>query len=308
MAAIEVMRLSKQFGRTVALNELSFQVEAGAVYALVGANGAGKTTLIKVLMNIAHATGGKAMVLGQNSDGLSGKSFCEIGYVSENQEMADWTTVGGMLDYFRAFYPTWDKELERKLVRQFDLPLKRKLKQLSRGMRMKAAFVSSLAYRPKLVMLDEPLSGLDPFVRDELVACLKEQAGEATVFLSSHDLSEIESFASHVGFLDSGRMLFSESMVSLMGRFREVTVVVEEGASIPSAAGWLNVARVGGEMRFVHSAFESEVSEAEVRAAIPTAGEIRFAPMPLRSIFLAISRNSRADRMREEDAREGTAA
>jgi ABC-2 type transport system ATP-binding protein len=113
-------------------------------------------------------------------------------------------TVGGLLDYMRPFYPTWDRALEQQLVRQFDLPLGRKLKHLSRGMRMKAAFASSLAYRPPLIVLDEPFTGLDPLVRDELIEGLLERAPETTIFLSSHDLAEIESFASHVGYLEAG--------------------------------------------------------------------------------------------------------
>src|SRR5436305_10477684 len=120
-----------------------------------------------------------------------------------------------MLAYYQNFYPRWDRSLEQQLVRQFDLPLNRKLKHLSRGMRMKAAFASSLAYRPELIVLDEPFSGLDPLVRDELIEGLIERAPETTIFLSSHDLAEIESFSTHVGFLEQGRLLFSEELAML---------------------------------------------------------------------------------------------
>ena len=132
--------LSRKFGSTVAIDHVDLAVPQGAIYTLVGANGAGKTTMIKVLMNIFRPTSGSAQVLGKNSLLLPGKDFNQIGYVSENQEMLDWMTFGAMLEYFRPFYPTWDRDLERSLVRQFDLPLDRKLRHLSRGMRMKAAF------------------------------------------------------------------------------------------------------------------------------------------------------------------------
>ncbi len=294
---LAVEGLSKRFGGTLALDRVSFAVPEGAVFALVGANGAGKTTLIRILMNIVRPTEGRALVLGRNSEGLSGTGFCDVGYVSENQDLADWTTVGGMLDYFRPFYPQWDRELEGRLVRQFDLPLKRKLKHLSRGMRMKAAFVSSLAYRPKLLVLDEPLSGLDPFVRDELIESLREQAAGTTVFLSSHDLAEIESFASHVGFLEDGRMLFSEPLGALMGRFREATV---EGGlrpeKIPEA--WLNFEAFEGGFRWVHSEFGGESSVDEAWEVFGDA-EVAFRPMPLRSIFLAMAKAGRGKRRAE---------
>jgi ABC-2 type transport system ATP-binding protein len=227
--------LSKRFGRTVALNGVDLAVPQGAIYALVGANGAGKTTLIKLLMKILRPSAGRAQVLGIDVHRLAGQAFQRIGYVSENQELPEGMTVGGMLDYFRAFYPTWDRTLEQQLVRQFDLPLQRKLKHLSRGMRMKAAFASSLAYRPPLIVLDEPFTGLDPLVRDELIEGLIERAPETTIFLSSHDLAEIETFSSHVGYLEQGRLLFSEEMTVLAGRFREVTVTLAAPAPLPAS-------------------------------------------------------------------------
>ena len=170
--------LNKQFGKTVAVDSIGLSVPEGSIYALVGANGAGKTTLIKLLMNILRPDSGSAHVLGIASRDLTGAAFNRIGYVSENQELPDGMTVGGMLSYFQLFYPTWDRALEQQLVRQFDLPLNCKLKQLSRGMKMKASFASSLAYRPSLIVLDEPFSGLNPLARDELIEGLIERAGD----------------------------------------------------------------------------------------------------------------------------------
>jgi ABC-2 type transport system ATP-binding protein len=116
------------------------------------------------------------------------------------------------------FYPSWDRDLENELVKQFQLPLDRKLGKLSRGMRMKAALASSLAYRPKLIVLDEPFGGLDPLVRDELIEGLVERAPESTIFVSSHDLAEIENLASHVGYLEQGRLRLSEEMTTPRSR------------------------------------------------------------------------------------------
>src|SRR5206468_10748038 len=133
-----------------------------------------------------------------------------IGYVSENQRLPGWMTVSELLAYCRPFYPSWDESLCRQLIADFDLPLGAKIRRLSRGMRVKVALVSSLAYRPRLLVLDEPFSGLDPLVRDELIEGLVESAEQTTILISSHDLTEIESFASHVGYLDHGRLQFSD--------------------------------------------------------------------------------------------------
>jgi ABC-2 type transport system ATP-binding protein len=292
---IQTAGLIRRFGKTLAVNGISMAVPEGSIFALVGANGAGKTTLIKLLMNILRPDAGTSTVLGMDSRNLAGKAFERIGYVSENQELPEGMTVGGMLSYFRDFYPTWDRALEQQLIRQFDLPLERKIKHLSRGMKMKAAFASSLAYRPQLIVLDEPFSGLDPLVRDELIEGLLERAPETTIFLSSHDLAEIESFSSHVGYLENGRLLFSEEMAVLNQRFREVTVTLESPAPLPAnlPAAWLQPQTTDCVVRFVHSDFNPQSSQRELAERFPSARNIEFDPMSLRSIFLAIAKSGR---------------
>jgi ABC-2 type transport system ATP-binding protein len=292
---IRTQSLSKRFGHTVAVDGLDLTVPEGAIFALVGPNGAGKTTIIKLLMNILRPSAGSAYVLGVESRRLAGKAFTRIGYVSENQELPEGMTVGTMLDYFRPFYPSWDRDLEVQLIRQFELPLKPKLKQLSRGMKMKAAFVSSLAYRPPLIVLDEPFTGLDPLVRDELIEGLIERAPETTIFLSSHDLAEIESFSSHVGYLEQGRLLFSEETAILTGRFREVTITLGSPSPLPPnvPATWLQSQTADCVVRFVHSGFKEQESQREVAERFPLARDICFDSMSLRSIFVAIAKAGR---------------
>jgi ABC-2 type transport system ATP-binding protein len=291
---IATQGLTKRFGKTEALSGVGLEVPEGAIYALVGANGAGKTTLIKLLMNILRPTEGSARVLGMDSQRLRGRDLNRIGYVSENQEFPEWMTVTGMLEFLRPFYPTWDRALEGQLVRQFDLPLDRKLKHLSRGQRMKAAMASALAFRPALLVLDEPFAGLDPLVRDELMEGLLDRSPETTIFLSSHDLAEIESFSSHVGFLEQGRLLFSEEMGVLSERFREVTVTLEgerpDARNLPPS--WLQYEATDSVVRFVESACTVETT-AELRKRFPGARSIAMEAMPLRAIFLAIAKSRR---------------
>jgi len=292
---IQTEGLTKRFGRVRALEGLNLSVPQGAMHALVGPNGAGKTTLIKILMNIFRATGGSASVLGVDSKRVSGKAFTSIGYVSENQQLPNWMRVGAFLKYMRPFYPTWDLQLEAQLIQMFELPVDRKLKHLSRGMRMKTALASALAFRPKLIVLDEPFSGLDPVVRDELGKALLDQAADSTIFVSSHDLAEIEGFATHVAFLDSGRLQLSEDMASLAQRFREVEVKLDAPTAIPRdlPASWLQITASDSAVRFVESAFHQGSTPAEIARCFGPVQNATYAPMTLRAIFLAIAKSVR---------------
>jgi ABC-2 type transport system ATP-binding protein len=292
---IQTHALTKRFGSVRALDGLDLSVGDGAVHALVGPNGAGKTTLIKILMNIFRASSGTASVLGLDSRKISGKAFASIGYVSENQQLPGWMRVGAFLAYLRPFYPTWDTALEEQLVRKFDLPAGRKLKHLSRGMRMKVALASALAFRPKLIVLDEPFSGLDPMVRDELGTALLERSADSAIFLSSHDLAEIEGFATHLSYLEAGHLRLSEQMSSLTARFREIELTVDGQAAIPTdlPGTWTQVTAAGQTVRFVESSFDQEATEAAVARHFGPGQNMRIAPMSLRAIFLALAKAGR---------------
>jgi ABC-2 type transport system ATP-binding protein len=247
-------------------------------------------------MNILKPTDGQAAVFGVDSRRLGPDDFTNIGYVSENQEMPDWMTVGYFLRYLKPFYPSWDDSRAADLIGQFNLPQDRKLKDLSRGMRMKASLVSSLAYRPRLLVLDEPFSGLDPLVRDDVVQGLIESAEETTILISSHDLAEIESFASHIAYLDGGRLQFSEEMTSLTARFREVEVLVETPAKIPAErewpATWLRPEHTSAVVRFVETHFDAERTTSEIRRLFGSVLQISVNPMPLRAIFVTLARSA----------------
>ena len=181
---IEFENVEKRFKKTTAVDGLNLVVPEGRILALLGPNGAGKTTTIKTMLNLYQPDGGSVRVMGEDSRRLKPEHFQSIGYVSENQQMPEWMTVGGFLEYCRPMYPTWDAAFCERLREQFALPLGKKLKSLSRGMRMKASLLSSLVYRPKLVVLDEPFTGLDPLVRDEFIRGMLELTEEEgwTVF------------------------------------------------------------------------------------------------------------------------------
>jgi ABC-2 type transport system ATP-binding protein len=220
-------------------------------------------------------------------------------------------TVKQFLDYLAPFYPNWDL---RDLVTRLDLPLDRKLKHLSRGMLMKAALASVLAFSPQLIVMDEPFSGLDPLVRDELIEALvaHTRATNATVLISSHDLAEIEAFATHIGFIHQGTFLFNEELSTLSARFREVTVTFAPTIAPSPVEGqpamitpptivfpanhppsWLLIENLGSAVRFTHTQADTENIQAQVAAAFPAATAVQVLPMNLRSIFLALAKSGR---------------
>jgi ABC-2 type transport system ATP-binding protein len=292
---IQAVDLWKKFGRHDALRGLSFTVPPGSAYALIGANGAGKTTTIKILMNIIEPTQGTATIIGVDSQRIALAELRRIGYVSENQDMPERLTVSEYLAYLRPFYPKWDRDLEASILRQLRLPPERQIGHLSHGMRMKMSLACALPFRPELLILDEPFSGLDPLVRDEFMEQLLREAGEMTVLISSHELSEIDGVATHVAFLDEGKLLFEESMTDLTGRFREVHITTECAAQPPGLmpAHWLNVRTAGNVLSYVDTRFDDEGLDERLDSLVGGVRRIDAQPMGLRSIFTTLARAAR---------------
>lgn len=294
---LETENLTKRFWRHEAVHGVSLSVPEGAIYALIGANGAGKTTTLRMLVNILAPDCGSARVLGIDSRRLKPEDRLHIGYVAENQKLPDRLTVAQYCEYLRALYPNWDRSLEQQLLEQFELPPKRLLGKLSHGMRMKAMLVGALAFRPKVLILDEPLSGLDPLVRDEVMSGVLARADETTILLSSHELAEIESCSTHVAFMARGRLMFQEPIEALSARFREVTVRMGQDTSakgLPEA--WLNPQVEGSTLRFIETAFvdESRLQE-KVQAHFGAVHHLEAMPLSLRDISKALIRATRQE-------------
>jgi ABC-2 type transport system ATP-binding protein len=226
--SIATHALTRKYGSHTALEDVTLSVEPGSVYALVGPNGAGKTTLIQLIMNLQAATSGTAEVLGVPSRQIRGAALNRIGYVSESQEIPDWMTIEIFLNYLRPFYPTWDRALEKQLLADFGLPLDRKLKHLSRGMRMKAAFIGALSYRPALLVLDEPFSGLDPVNAEVILAALRAlQRAGTTLILSSHHMWQIEDLCERFCIIAQGEVRAAGTLAELRAAWSTRVVEVE---------------------------------------------------------------------------------
>lgn len=283
---IETTALHKRFGKFEAIEDLGLRVPEGSVFALVGPNGAGKTTTIRLLMNILRPDSGRIEVLGTASQALTCEDFQRIGYVSESQKLPGNLSIAQYFDYLRSLYRAWDEGLETQLREQFELPPTRRIRHLSHGMRMKALLVGALAFRPELLVLDEPLSGLDTLMRDEMVNGLLQQAEGTTILISSHELAEIEHFTTHVAFMQNGRLLLQEAIETLQGRFREVTVTLSAIRELPAPcpASWLLPELSGHRLKFVTSAYEDDQRLHEELTRMFGAVKVSAEPLALRSI------------------------
>lgn len=289
---IKTNQLTKTFRRKDAVKNLSLEVPEGSIYAFLGPNGAGKTTTIKLLMNLVPQSSGTAEILGVPSRKLGPEQLQQIGYVSENQEYPEWMTVDQLINYCKPMYPTWDDAFCSRLMQQLDLPEKVKLKEMSRGMKVKAMLLTSLAYRPKLLILDEPFSGLDPLVRDEFIRGILEltESEGWTLFISSHDIEEVERLADWVGFIDQGTLQLSEERELLQERFRRVQVALPEGSRVPNTlpSEWLNPEQSGHAFRYIESRYGPD-AENRFRTTFPTAESYDPESLSLREIYLALA-------------------
>jgi ABC-2 type transport system ATP-binding protein len=280
--AIETRDLVKRYGSIAAVDGLSLSVPRGAVYALVGRNGSGKTTTIRMLLDLSLPDAGTARVLGMDCHVERVKVLERVGYVSDRPLLGGWT--GEQLVRFnRGFYSRWSDELVARYVRVFDIPMKQKFRNLSRGNQTKMWLMLALAQQPDVLVLDEPTAGLDPVVTDQLLRVLVEDVASEgrTVFLSSHHLSEIERIADWVGMIDKGKLLLEAPMEDLRARFRRIQVAGVAEMAMPVAA--MRVRRSGASTEYVVRDGAEEFVDALERGG---ATVIQSSPMNLSEIFL----------------------
>jgi ABC-2 type transport system ATP-binding protein len=296
MPAIEAERLTYRYGRTAALRHLDLLVPDGALYALLGPNGSGKTTLLQILTGLRRAASGRAAVLGVDCRALSWRDRKRVGYIAEGQPLPGWMRLEQLEAYLAPLYDRWDRALADQLRERFDLDPARRIATLSRGEHMKAALLCALAPRPELLLMDEPFTGMDALVKDDLVRGLLETSGAEgwTVLLCSHDIGELELLADWVGFLDGGTMRLSEPMDVFRERFKRVDVQLADGA--PAAARdvppeWLGVETAGARLSFVLSHPQDGSVERFVSAHLSGASRVDVRGATLREVFVALARH-----------------
>ena len=221
---LQVTGLTKGFGfGKPILSGLDLEIPRGAVYALMGRNGSGKTTLIRTCLGIYRRDGGQVAVFGRDPQREGPAVLARVGLVPDALAVDEKMKVRELLAFASRFYTQWDQAHCYRLLARYDLPLEKKIRDLSRGMKTKVSLIMALAHRPDLLLLDDPTLGLDAVILEEFVESLEEAAREgATVLIASHNYGELERIATHAGFFKEGRIVLSESIPDLKARFSGV--------------------------------------------------------------------------------------
>lgn len=229
--AIKTMGLTKDYG-SFTLNDINLTLPGGTIMGLIGENGAGKSTLIKCLLDIIKPTAGEVELLGQPT----AQALGEVGYVPDECPFSDTLKVRQIGGFLPGVFSTWDAKLYAGYLEKFELPGEKKIKELSRGMKMKLTIAAALAHRPKLLILDEATSGLDPVVRDEILdeflAFVSDE--DHAILISSHITSDLEKICDYVTYLHRGHLTVSGAKDELLERYGKVACARDELSTIPA--------------------------------------------------------------------------
>ena len=221
------------------LDGIDLEVPVGQIMGLIGPNGAGKSTTIRILMGLVRQDAGEVRVFGHAMPDEEVKAKTDIGYVSEDMRLYGHSSLAWHMGFIASIYPAWDQKYADDLLRRFDLTAAQKIKGMSHGQRVKAALLLVLARMPKLLILDEPTTGLDPVARQEVLSALMDVLAdeERTILFSSHNTQDVEQLSDSITFIDRGQVIASHDKESFLDRWRRIRLEVPNGAEVPQMAG-----------------------------------------------------------------------
>ena len=277
---LQVKNVTKCFGDFKALDNLNMTVPKGAVYGLVGPNGAGKSTIIRLITGVYTPDGGQITMEGQPVyENTAVKE--RIGYIPDEIFYFPSATLEDMRSYYRGIYPEFDDELFERLYEIFNLPRKSPIRRFSKGMQKQAAFHLAICCRPEVLILDEPVDGLDPVMRRQVWSLILSDVAEhgTTVLISSHNLRELEDICDHVGIMDHGKMLLEKSLADMQGS----TVKLQLVGRIPAELNILHESKSGRLSTYIVRG-DAEAVSAVVAATNPAYFDVL--PLSLEEIFI----------------------
>ena len=277
---LEMKNVTKTFGKFKALDNLSLTVPKGAVYGLVGPNGAGKSTAIRLLTGIYRPNGGTITMDGQPIYENTGAKQ-RIGFIPDDIFYFPSASLEEMRSFYRGMYPRFDDDLFNRLYEIFRLPRKGQIRRFSKGMQKQAAFHLTICTRPDVLILDEPVDGLDPVMRRQVWSLILSDVAQrgTTVLVSSHNLRELEDICDHVGIMDHGRMLIERSLADMQGATHKLQIVGRQPEG-------LDVLHASNSGRMATLIVRGSAQEIEAKAAAVNAAYFDVLPLSMEELFI----------------------
>ena len=277
---LELKNVTKTFGKCKALDDLTMTVPKGCVYGLVGPNGAGKSTAIRLMTGIYRPDSGEITLEGmpvyENPE-----NKVRMGYIPDDIFYFPSASMDEMKSFYKGIYPKFDEELYEKLFEVFQLPRKGQIRRFSKGMQKQAAFHLSLCCHPEVLILDEPVDGLDPVMRRQVWSLIMSDVASngTTVLISSHNLRELEDVCDHVGIMDHGKMLLERSLADMQGATHKLQIV----GDLPVGLDVLHESQTG-RLKTLVVRGDAEAISQKVSAADPVYFDVL--PLSLEEIFI----------------------
>jgi ABC-2 type transport system ATP-binding protein len=292
MNAIECQGVRKTYPHFT-LNDIDLVVPEGSVMGFVGPNGAGKSTTLRIIMGLVHQDSGNVTVLGHRMPAEQVAAKWDIGFVSEDMRLYGHRSIGFHLDMLRAIFPSWDEAYATELLQRFELNPAQKVKGLSHGQRVKAALLTVFARRPKLLVFDEPTTGLDPVARkvilEEMMRVMEDE--RRSILFSSHNTLDVEQISDHIAFINQGEIVSSRDKESFLDSWRRIRLVVGDEVVLPDLPGVIETQRSGHQVVLTCSDYQAGLEDC-IRNAGATINEVER--LTLEEIFIASVEASQA--------------
>jgi ABC-2 type transport system ATP-binding protein len=274
------------------LDNIDLRLPQGQIMGLIGPNGAGKSTTIRILMGLVHQDCGEVRVLGRSMPSEQVAAKWDIGFASEDMRLYDSMTLDWHMSFVRSIYPNWDESYAQLLLKRFGIKREQKLKGFSHGQRVKSALLLVLARRPRLIVLDEPTTGLDPVARHEILRELTAAMADEgrTILFSSHNTQDVEQISDQITFIDRGRIIDSMDKETYLDRWRRLRLEVPAGIQLPVLPGIIDVKQTGRLAVATANAFDPELAQAYERTGTRVQ---HIESMTLEEIFVANVEHSR---------------
>jgi ABC-2 type transport system ATP-binding protein len=291
--AIDLRGVAKKY-RFFTLDNIHLKVPEGEIMGLIGPNGAGKSTTIRILMGLVRQDAGEVRALGRSMPTEQVAAKWEIGFVSEDMRLYESMTLAWHMRFIQSIYASWDAAYAQLLLKRFDLRAEQKIKSMSHGQRVKATLLLALARKPRLLVLDEPTTGLDPVARHEILRELTGVMAEdgRSILFSSHNTQDIEQISDRITFIDRGRVIDSMDKEVYLDRWRRLRLEAPQGVRLPALPGIIDVRQDGRLAVATANAFVPELASAYESAGVRVQ---RVESMTLEEIFVANVEHSREE-------------